>query len=88
MAVQQVSIRDEIYEFLASGPTPAQIVGFHPSAAAQQYANELLERNRSNALTTQDRDELDHLVRLEDMMRILKAKARRNYTNDQPTNPI
>jgi hypothetical protein len=78
MAVQQVSIRDEIYEFLASGPTPAQIVAFHPSAAAQQRANDLLERNRSNALSAQDRNELDDLVRLEDMMRILKAKARKH----------
>ena len=78
MAIQQASIRDEIYEFLASGPSSSEIIAFRPSPSAQRRASELLELNRSQQVSDEDREELDDLVRIEDMIRILKAKARKH----------
>lgn len=81
MAVRQAlfgDFNDEIMEFLASGPTPEQIIAFRPSPEFQRRASELLELNRSGQLSSRDRDELDELVRLEDFMRILKAKSRKH----------
>jgi hypothetical protein len=78
MAVERLIARDEVYEFLASGPTPAEIVAFHPSDVTQTRMQALLEKNQTGMLSEAERAELDENVRLEDMMRALKSKARRH----------
>ncbi len=75
MATERISVQDEIYDFLASGPSSTQIVAFRPSELAQERMRYLLDANRDNQLTPEERQELDENIRLEDMMRILKARA-------------
>ncbi len=62
-------------EFLAGGPSPLEIVRYRPSATAQQRFSELLEANRQRSLTLAEEEELDHTIRFERMMTLLKAKA-------------
>lgn len=65
----------EIVRFLASGPTPEQIVAYHPSPEASERAYALIAAERAGTITADERAELDQSVYLEHMMRLIKAEA-------------
>ena len=65
----------EIVRFLASGPTPEQIVTFHPSAEANQRAYALIAADRAGTISADERAELDSSIYLEHLMRLIKAEA-------------
>lgn len=67
---------DEIVDLLARGSRPTEILRFHPSRAAQQRANYLLERNRTGELTDEEAAELEQLGQFEHLMQLVKARAR------------
>ncbi len=67
---------EEVLDFLASTPTPQQIVDFAPSESLQDRARELLDANREGTLTAEQRAELDEFGRLNHFMSMLKARAR------------
>lgn len=67
----------EVARFLASGPTPEQIVAFHPSQEATDHAYALISADRNNTITDEERAELDSYVDLEYMMRLIKIEAQR-----------
>jgi hypothetical protein len=75
MAVQRISVWDEVDEFLTSTPTPEQILAFRPSEMTQKRLQTLLDANRTNQLTPIERAELDEHMVLENFMRRLKVKA-------------
>ena len=66
---------EQVLDFLATGPSAQEIVRFRPSVAAQQRFSELLELNRRRTLTLEETEELDHYVRIDRMVSLLKAKA-------------
>jgi len=70
----------EIVRFLASGPTPEQIVAFHPSPTASERAYALIDAERAGTITEEEQAELDSSVYLEHMMRLIKAEARKRLT--------
>ncbi len=65
----------EILEFLANLPTPEEIVVLHPSETLQARIDELLEKNRTTGLTTDEEREWEQYQYLEHLVRIAKAKA-------------
>jgi len=67
---------DEVVEFFARGSSSNEIVGFHPSPAAQERARYLLQRNKSGEITESESAELERLGQLEQMMQLVKARAR------------
>ena len=67
----------EIARFIASSPTPEQIVAFHPSTEAGTRAYTLIAADRVGTITDDERTELEQSVYLEHMMRLVKAEARR-----------
>ncbi len=67
---------DEITDFLVSSPTPEQIIEFQPSEALNQRLHDLLDKNREENLTPEERDELDQFLEIGHLFTILKAKAR------------
>jgi hypothetical protein len=73
----------EIVDFFASGTTPQSVVDFHPSAAAQQRALELLQLAKEGQLTPEQESELDHFTELEHILRMAKARARQILTAQQ-----
>ncbi len=75
MAIQRLSVWDEVDEFLTSTPTPEQILAFRPSETIQKRLQTLLDANRTDQLTTGERAELDEHMALENFMRRLKVKA-------------
>jgi len=66
----------EIVDFLASDPSPEQVVAFRISAAAQERLEDLLEKNREEGLTLVETAELDAYLQARDLMILLKADAR------------
>lgn len=77
--MQNVPIRTifaEITDFLATNPTPDEIIAYQLPEDLQERAHELLERNGEGLLTDDERDEMFDFVRIDDMMSTLKAKMR------------
>jgi hypothetical protein len=67
---------DEILDFLASTPTPQQIIAFQPPEALQQRLIDLLAKNRDRQLIADEQTELDEFLRMNRFMSRLKLKAR------------
>jgi hypothetical protein len=67
----------EIAQFLASSPTPEQIVAFHPSEEATERFYDLIAAEREGAITAEEKAELDRDIHLEYMMGLIKAEARK-----------
>ncbi len=71
------SLLDELATFFATAPSQAAILAFRPSQACIDRANELLELNRANALDESTRRELDQFENAELLMRLVKARVRK-----------
>jgi hypothetical protein len=67
----------EMMDFLASSPTPQQIIAYKVSPSAQERLEELLEKNREYRLTEEESVELDVYELVEHSMIRLKSQARR-----------
>jgi hypothetical protein len=67
---------EEIVDFLAGGVTPEALVRFEASAEAKEYVADLIHRQKTVGLTTDEASELDHYLKLEHVMRLAKARAR------------
>jgi hypothetical protein len=78
MATVRSTIFDEVLDFLASAPTVEQILAFQPSEAIAERSHYLMEQNRSDRITSEERAELDEFLRINHMVNMLKAKARKN----------
>ena len=68
---------EEIIDFIAGGSTPDTVAAFQPSDEARQHIAVLLEQRKSAPLSADDEAELNHVLELEHIMRLAKARARR-----------
>jgi hypothetical protein len=68
-------VYQEVLDFLIKRPTPEEIITFKVSPQAQTRLHDLLEKNRSAALSLMELAELDVYEQLEHMMILLKARA-------------
>jgi hypothetical protein len=76
MALPKITpIYDEFADFLITSASPAKILAFKPSEAAQARARELTEKNKTGTLTPEEAEELEQMMEVELMMNLLKAKA-------------
>ena len=66
---------EEVAEFIARRD-PREVAAFCPSADAQKQATELLQREKTDGLTPEERRELDHYEDLELLMNLARAHAR------------
>ena len=66
---------DEIVDFFARGTSSTAVLGYHPSAAAQERARYLLAKNKAGTLTTEEAAELELFGDLEHFMQLVKARA-------------
>ena len=66
----------EMFDFLRSGATPAQIIAHRPAVELQDRVAWLLEKNREGGLTEEEDAELDGYEQVDDLMSLLKARAR------------
>lgn len=66
---------EEIVEFIAA-LRPREIVEFKPSEAARQRVWDLIERQKAGPLPDDEREEMEHYLEIEHLMRLAKARAR------------
>ena len=66
------SIYNFVADFLAS-MNPARILELKPAMEDQERLEELIEKEKQAALSKQEKDELDHYIVLERLIRLMKA---------------
>ena len=67
---------EEVIEFIAAGTSPQNVVAFRPSQGARERVADLIRREKTSALSPDEKSELDHYLQLEHLMRLAKARAR------------
>ena len=73
---------EELVEFIAS-LSPREVVEFKPSEQARQRVCDLIERQKSASLLSDEKAELDHYIEIEHLMRLAKARARQLLAHGQ-----
>lgn len=76
--VKPLSLLNEVTDFLAASPSAEEIIAFKLSDALSERALELLEANRRNTISQEEREEMNDYMRMEHFLTLLKAKARAN----------
>lgn len=66
---------DEIIDFFARGPSPAEVLAFRPSDETAERVRYLLDRNAADELTEEEAEELECLGEVEHFMQLVKARA-------------
>jgi hypothetical protein len=69
-----------VLEFLASNPSPQDVVNFKPTPAMQERISELLEKNRAGQLTPTESSELDEYGYVNRLISLLKARTLKDLT--------
>jgi hypothetical protein len=75
------SVFDVITDFLASDPTPDELIAYHLPDDLQARVDELVERNGEGQLTFEQQQELYDFMRADEMMALLKAKTKLKLRN-------
>ena len=67
---------DEVVDFLAREIPTESLVGFHPSEATRRRVWDLVEKEKQDGLTPDEKSELDDCEQLEHLLILAKARAR------------
>lgn len=70
------TVFDEVTDFLATEPSPQEIIAYHLPDDLQQRADYLAEQNGEDALTYAEREELDEYLKVNRMFSLLKTKMK------------
>jgi hypothetical protein len=73
---------EEIVDFIAKGITPASLISFQPSESAKERVADLIYREKTNGLSSEEKSELDHYMEIEHIMRLAKGRARKFYSHE------
>lgn len=65
----------DVLEFLASLPTPEEVLALRPDPALTARVRELLEKNREGGLSSAEAEEWRRYAYAEHLVRLAKAKA-------------
>lgn len=76
------TVFDVITDFLASDPTPQEIIAYHMPDEFQKRLDELLERNGEGQLTFDEQRELFDYIRANEMMSLLILKTKLKLRED------
>ena len=68
---------DEMIDLFARGGGADSVLSFRLSAEALARIRDLLARSKDDALSDEERTELDRFVEIERLMQLVKARARR-----------
>jgi hypothetical protein len=67
---------DEVWDFLLEHPGPESVIAYQPSEALNERLDYLLDQNRLERITPDERAELDEFLRINHVMNMLKVRAR------------
>ena len=74
-------LMEEVAEFLASSPSPDELLAYRPSARAIQRFNALLAKSKTGSLNVDEQWEMDQFEHLEMLLQSIKARL-------QPAKPV
>lgn len=72
--MQALKAYEEIAEFIAS-VNPARVLAFRPSEETQKRVSDLIESEKTDDISTEEKSELDYYMQLEHLMRTAKISA-------------
>ena len=67
---------EEVADFIAM-TNPAKVLAFRPSAETKQRVSDLIEREKNDEISAEEKRELDYYMQLEHLMRMAKIFARK-----------
>lgn len=73
----------EILDFMVSAPSPEAIIAFKPSPQMEARLAELTHKNKQDALSDDDRQELEAFLQLNHFVNMLKIRARKKLAADE-----
>ena len=74
---------EEIIDFIAAGTTPSRVIAFQPSEEVKTRVADLLSREKTTGLSSDESSELNQYLQLEHLMRLAKARARAHLADEQ-----
>jgi len=72
----------EIINFIAAGPTPQRLATFQSSAESQARVAQLIHQEKTDGLYQEEKEELDHYLQIEHLMRMVKARAHHHLAHE------
>ena len=76
IAVKNYKASEEVANFIAL-INPAKVLAFRPSEETVQRVSDLIEREKTDGISTEEKRELDYYMQLEHLMRMAKIYARK-----------
>jgi len=73
---------EEIIDFIAAGTTPSSLIAFQPSEEVKARAADLIHREKTTRLSSEESSELTQYLQLEHLMRLAKARARAHLPDE------
>jgi hypothetical protein len=74
---------EEIIEFIAAGTTPSRLIAFQPSEEVKARVVDLIHREKTTGLSSEESSELNQYLQLEHLMRLAKARAHAHLADEQ-----
>ncbi len=71
-------VYEEVVSFIAAGPSSRQVAEFRASDEARRRLADLIRREKTTGLSSEESAELENAMQLEHIMRLAKARARLN----------
>ncbi len=70
-----MKIYEELANFIANAVGSEKLEAFKPSKSISRRVEGLTQKHKDGTLSDSERDELDHYVKLEHVMRMAKARS-------------
>ena len=70
-----MKIYEELANFIAKAVGSEQLEAFKPSKAIARRVESLTQKHKDGTISQSERDELDHYVKIEHVMRMAKARS-------------
>ena len=77
IALKNFKASEEVASFIANAD-PAKVIAFRPSLETTDRVSELIELEKSDKISPDERYELDYYMQLEHLMRMAKIFARKH----------
>jgi hypothetical protein len=75
------TVFDVITDFLATGPSPQQMIDFYMPDDLQARLDELLDKNGAGEITLSEREELERFLNADQIFSLLKTKMKLKRKN-------
>ena len=72
--MQALKAYEEVAEFIAS-VNPGKVMAFRPSETTKKRVSELIEREKNEGISIEEKEELNDYLHLEHLMRMAKIRA-------------